>query len=130
MNVILSTWLLWVALQILLLLLAGLVGGGVRTNGLWIRIPDDVRGRLTADELAAVVAHEHGHRARLHAFKNLARRCCFIPWSAERAAQQELEADDWAAARGHAAALASAIRKLSNGRVAVWRARRLEGSPL
>lgn len=127
MSLLLSTWLLWVALQIALLLLAGLVGGGTRTNGLWIRVSADTRSRLTAAELAAVIAHEHGHRARLHAFENLARACFFLPRSAQRAARQELEADDWAAARGHAAALASAIRKLSSSRFDAWRAGRLEG---
>ncbi len=127
LSLLLSTWLLWVALQILLLLVAPLLGGGARTNGLWIVIPDSVRARLTADEVAAVIAHEQGHRARMHGIENLARACFFIGWPAKRAAQQELEADDWAAARGHKDALARAILKMGHTEFDLRRAARLLG---
>lgn len=127
LSLLLSTWLLWVALQVLLLLLAPLLGSGARTNGLWIVVPAAVRERLTPEELAAVIAHEQGHRARLHAFENLARACCFVPRSARRAAVQELEADDWAADRGHSGPLASALIKLSRSEFDLRRAARLLG---
>lgn len=127
LSLLLSSWLLWVAIQVLLLLLAPLLGSGARTNGLWIVIPAAVSEQLSPEELAAVIAHERGHRVRLHAFENLARACCFVPRSARRAAAQELEADDWAAARGHAGALASAILKLGCSEFDMRRAARLLG---
>lgn len=125
LSFLFTAWLAWVSLQILLLLLAPLLGKGAYTNGLVIIIPATVRAKLTADELAAVRAHEAGHRARLHAFENLTRSCFFVGRSARRAAQQELEADDWAAARGHAIALASAILRLSRAQFDRARAARL-----
>lgn len=127
LSLLLSSWLLWVALQVLLLLLAPLLGSGARTNGLWIVIPAVVREKLTPEELAAVIAHEQGHRARLHALENLARACVFLPRSARRAVVQELEADEWAAERGHAGALASAILKLGRSEFDLRRAARLLG---
>lgn len=127
LNLLLSSWLLWVALQILLLLLAPLLGSGARTNGLWIVVPDAVREKLTPEEQAAVIAHEQGHRARLHALENLARACIFVPRSPRRAAMQELEADDWAADRGHSGALASAILKMGRSEFDMRRAARLLG---
>ena len=40
--------------------------------------------------------------------------------------RQEIEADDYAAAHGHGAALASALRKLHKDRLDILRAQRLE----
>lgn len=128
LELILSTWLLWVALQVLLLLVgplfAPMLGLGACTNGIWITIPGHVREILTPEELEAVIAHERGHRYRLHALENLVLACFFIRRSPERAWQQELEADDHAADMGHAKALASALRKLSrhpNDNERAWR---------
>ncbi len=126
-------WLAWCALQVLLLLVVPPIAhafGFAATNGLWIVIPDDVRTKLTEEELAAVLAHERGHIHHLHAIENLALTCCFIGRSPKRAHQQELEADDYAAEEGHADALASAIRKLGTSHLSELRARRLQGLPL
>jgi Zn-dependent protease with chaperone function len=89
-------------------------------------VPDALRAALSDAELAAIVAHEHGHVAHRHAIVNLTRRCVLLPHSTERARQQELQADQYAADRGHAAALASALRKLSRAPFDVHRAARLE----
>lgn len=128
-QLIASAWLLWCALQVLRLLAAPLAAPlltrGAVTNGLWIVVHQHVREKLTADELAAVIAHENGHRHHLHAFENLALACCFVRRSPLRAHQQELEADDWAAQRGHGRALASAILKLSRAPLDRVRADRL-----
>lgn len=120
-------WLGWVGLNFTALLLSPLVVGnrGAYTNGLVIVVPDHIKRALSADELAAIYSHEQGHRARAHAFRNLARSCFFIHRPAGLAMQQEHEADDYAAARGHGPALASALRKLSNHPFDLARADRL-----
>ena len=121
-------WLGWIALNIAALVAAPLIAGeraGVFTNGLQIVIPAAVADALTRDELAAVISHERGHQAHRHALKNLARSCCFISRSEALAHAQEFEADDYAAARGHGPALASALRRLSVHPFDLLRARRL-----
>jgi hypothetical protein len=129
LALILSAWLLWVALQVLLLLVgplfAPMLGLGACTNGIWITIPGHVREILTPEELEAVIAHERGHRYRLHALENLVLACFFIRRSPARAWEQELQADEYAADMGHAKALASALRKLSCNSQDLLRARML-----
>jgi Peptidase family M48 len=129
MSLIFSAWLLWCALQVLLLLLAPLfasmLGMGACTNGLWISIPASVREKLTEEELLAVIAHEHGHRVHGHVFENLALACLFIRRNPKRAWQQELEADDYAADMGHAKGLALALSKLSRSNSGLVRIKRL-----
>ncbi|NBW08311.1 MAG: hypothetical protein EBR82_09815 [Caulobacteraceae bacterium] len=132
-DLALLAWACWCGLQVLLLLVGPPIArafGFAATNGLWIVIPDDVRAKLTEEELAAVLAHERGHVYHLHALENLALACIFVSRSPKRAHQQELEADDYAAEEGHADALASAIRKLGASRLGELRARRLQGLPL
>lgn len=82
------------------------------TNGLVVFVGEDVAAMLTPAELEAVVAHERGHMALGHPWRNLARSCAFMRRDAGRDWADELEADDYAAARGHGPALASALRKL------------------
>lgn len=127
---LLFVWLGWVAFNVAALLLAPWIAGGkvgAFTNGVQIVIPDHIKRALTEAELAAIYEHERGHQALHHAFRNLARSCLFVPRSAALAQRQELEADDYAAARGHGPALASALRKLSAHEFDLYRARRLAG---
>ena len=128
-SLVLYAWGAWCALQVLLLLVVPPVAqafGFAATNGLTIVIPDSVRSQLTPEELAAVLAHERGHIHHLHAIENLVLACIFLSRTPKRAHQQELEADDYAAQLGHAAALASAISKLSQHPLDQLRARRLQ----
>lgn len=84
---------------------------------------------LTGDEVCAIFAHEQGHIYRHHILENLL-VVCFIPfmipfrWTRRR--YQEFEADDYAAEIVGIAAIASAIRKLSNHDFDIIRAKRLE----
>lgn len=82
------------------------------TNGLVVYIGPGLRARLTQAELEAVAAHELGHMAHGHNWRNLARLCFFIGSSETRDLVLEYQADDYAAAHGHGPALASALRKL------------------
>jgi hypothetical protein len=114
--VALAAWGLWVVGNVALWLLSPILmrgSWGAFTNGLVIVVPDTVRALLTPEQLDAVIAHERGHQAHLHAIRNLAMACCFLRRSAERFERQEIEADDYAAARGHAMALATALCRLS-----------------
>jgi len=127
-TVVLSVWLGWVVLNVAALLLAPYVAGRrdwAFTNGLVIVVPDSIKAALTEAELAAIYAHEQGHRAHMHPLRNLARALVFIPRPDDLAARQELQADDYAAARGHGPALASALRKLSTHPFDLARADRL-----
>lgn len=119
---------LWVGLHVVALLLAPLFVTTASTNGLFVVIPRDVRDALTEREVEAVRAHEQGHIARLHAWRNLARSCLLMRRSLATARRQELEADDYAAARGHARLLASALRKLSAHPFDIERAERLDAN--
>lgn len=122
-------WVGWVALNVAGLLLGPLIAGnrhGALTNGLFIRIPPAVAQMLDADELAAVISHEQGHRAHAHSLRNLARSCVFLKRSARGLLLQELEADDYAAKRGHGVALARALRRLGDHPLNLYRAARLD----
>lgn len=124
-----TAWLGWVALNVLGLVLGPMIAGnrhGAFTNGLLIRIPPAVAQMLDADELAAVIAHEQGHRAHAHSFRNLARSCVFLKRSSRGFLLQELEADDYASKRGHGAALARALRRLDGHPLNLYRAARLD----
>ena len=111
-----ALWTLWIGANVALLLaspylLAG--ASGPFTNGLRIVVPRGVAEKVTEDEMAALMAHERGHIALRHNFKNLALACFFVPRSAARMRRQEIEADDFAAARTNPVDLASALLKLS-----------------
>jgi Zn-dependent protease with chaperone function len=131
LTVITVAWLVWAALCTVSTLAAPLFAARPDTpwtNGLFIVVPDAIRRRLDPDELAALIEHERGHRARLHAVENLVRTWFFIRRSARRAAQQEFEADDYAAARINPETLARAIRRLSGHPFDLHRAHRLEAN--
>lgn len=127
--IVVGAWLAWCLLNVLLMLAAPyLMGGaGVVTNGIKTVFPQHLRDRLTEAEQAAILVHEEGHKAHRHALKNTARVCVFMPRTAAEAFRQEIQADDYAASRGHAKALASALRKLSDANQDLFRANRLDG---
>ncbi len=126
---LLCSWGLWVMLNMALMISVPYLPARESrafTNGISIVIPAWMSQRLSTDELAAVVAHERGHIAHLHAWKNLTRICFFRPTTQLLRCMQELEADDYAADHGHARALATALRILSNDPFVEFRARRLD----
>ncbi|MES2352084.1 MAG: M48 family metalloprotease [Pseudomonadota bacterium] len=108
-------WAGWIAWQFARMCLAALLLTPSRPvfDGFRVTIPERVRAILTPAELAAVIAHEHGHRRHLHVWSNFALVCLFRRPSTERRQRQELQADDYAIGQGHGAALASALLKLS-----------------
>ena len=118
-NVILIAcclWGGWVAFNLLMVALAATVlpVRQAHFDGFRARLPASLPELLTPAQVAAVVAHEHGHRHHMHVWSNLALRCLFLTPGARRRRRQELEADDYATARGHGLELAAALRKLSN----------------
>lgn len=127
-DALLTVWAAWAVFNLLLLLFGHRLAPppGPYTNGLQIIVPPACAALLAPDELAAVIAHERGHRAKLHAFKNLLRAVVFIPRSRETIQAQELEADDYAARHADPAALAAALRKMSGAHFDLYRATRLE----
>lgn len=127
--IVVCAWMAWCCFNVALLFLGSwlVMGQEVATNGFTVVMPERIRAMLTDEEAAAVIAHEHGHIAHRHSLLNTARACLFIPRSELQAFTQELEADDYAAARGHGLALASALRKLSTETRDLYRAQRLAG---
>ena len=109
-------WAGWIAWQFARMCLAALLITPSRPvfDGFRVTIPDRVRAILTRSELAAIIAHEHGHRRHLHVWSNFALVCLFLRPSPERRHRQELQADDHAIAQGLGPALASALLKLSS----------------
>lgn len=122
-----SAWLAWCLFNAGLMLAAPYLLGRqhVVTNGFVTAFPRHIRDQLTETEQAAILAHEEGHKAHRHAMQNLLRTCLLMSRSPKMAMLQEIEADDYAAARGHADALASALRKLSGDAFDRFRASRL-----
>jgi hypothetical protein len=121
-------WLAWCLFNVALLFASPYLVGDhtVVTNGFTVRIPDSVRALVTEAELAALIAHEQGHIAHEHALKNLCRACIFLRRTPRMAMLQEIEADQYAADRGHGPAMASALRKLSSDAFDWYRAARLD----
>lgn len=121
-------WLAWCLFNVALFFVAPyLIGGAnVVTNGFTTAFPQRIRDRLTPEQQAAILAHEDGHKFHRHALKNLARCLFLLPRPRQLAAQQELEADRYAADRGHGPALASALRVLSAETFDLYRASRLD----
>lgn len=111
-----GAWLAWCLFNVVLMFAAPyLMGGaGVVTNGIKTVFPQHLRDQLTVAEQAAILAHEEGHKAHRHALKNLLRAFVFMRRTPQEAERQEIEADQYAAARGHGEALASALRVLSD----------------
>lgn len=129
LEVLACAWLAWCALRVVVQVLVPLFyrpNRNAYTNGLVVYVGPSLRAGLAADELEAVVAHERGHMAHGHAWRNLARSCLFLRSSEARDYLQECQADDYAAARGHADALSRAIRKVSPSTVDRRRAGRLD----
>jgi Zn-dependent protease with chaperone function len=128
MTLLVSLWALW-ALANLALLLGSphLVkhASGPFTNGFKIVVPEGLSDRVTPEEMDAMLCHERGHIAHRHSIQNLFLSCLLIPRSRKRFEAQELEADDYAASRGHGPALASSLRKLSSNDFDWFRAARL-----
>lgn len=109
-----TAWAGWILLNLVLLAVSALLlrPDAPCFNGFRIIIPAWLPTKLTPAEVAAVIAHEEGHRHHRHVWENFARVCLFAGPSSIRRYQQENEADDYAIAAGHARALASALVKL------------------
>ena len=110
---------------------AALLGEAVYVTGFFrqrVVVPMTVRARLSREELHAIVMHETGHIQLWHLRRNALRFVLlpFLPRSKGRLVRQELAADAFASALGHAAPLASALRKLSSDPFDLLRARLLE----
>jgi hypothetical protein len=111
---LLTLWLCWILFHFAMI---GAVSFIVTPDapcytGLRIIIPGWLVELLSPLELRAVMAHEEGHRYHLHVWRNFARRCVFLPVSRARIGDQEREADEYAAARGHRYALEMARAKI------------------
>lgn len=128
LQVAAAVWGAWIALNLLMVALAATVlpVQQVHFDGFRARLPALLPTLLAPAEIAAVVAHELGHGHHLHIWTNLLLRCLLLTPGLQRRRRQELEADDYAVARGHGANLASALRKLSSHPDDVSRAERLE----
>jgi Zn-dependent protease with chaperone function len=128
-TILFVVWVAWAALNAALLVLSPWIvpdRAGAFTNGLVIVVPEALRSQLTANELAAIEAHEQGHIAHMHALKNCLRSCLLLPRPKALAMQQELEADAFAESHGHRLALASALRRMSSHPFDLDRARLLD----
>ncbi len=78
-------------------------------DGFQIKVGVKVKGLLTAEEFAAVLQHETGHRYYLHFWKNLIRALFFLPHTKTRRLFQEKQADSCVTDK---LAFASALEKL------------------
>lgn len=95
-------------------------------NGFRIQVPQALKDALSPRELEAVVCHEEGHKHHLHPWVNYLRWLFFWPSCQEELEVQEMQADNYAAERGHALTLSAALRKRAGCRFDVERADRLE----
>ncbi|TNC78272.1 hypothetical protein FHI69_02960 [Janthinobacterium lividum] len=128
LQVAAGIWGVWVALNLLMVALVATVlpVHQVHFDGFRARLPASLPALLEPAEITAVVAHERGHGHHWHIWINLLLRCLLLAPGPQLRRRQELEADDYAVARGHGANLASALRKLSSHPDDVSRAERLE----
>lgn len=117
-------WVCWAVGHYVLMMLVEPIGPSCVGNR--IVMPDTLRGMLTENEFEAVLAHERGHQYYSHTWENLFLVCVFCPADSRRREQQEYEADSYAFAGGHGAALASAIKKLSGHPFDMARVEKLE----
>lgn len=127
LALLLLVWPAWVFGHLLLMLLFR--PDQPNFNGFSIDVPDWCRALLDEEELAAIVAHEEGHRELGHVWENFSEICAFRRQTIARRAQQEYDADDYADSLGHGPALARALRKLGKDTASAFdnvRARRLE----
>ena len=129
MTTVLLAWACWILLQAGRALAVPFThrnAAGPVTNGLVVVVPRLAREMCTSAELAALVAHEHGHIACGHAAKNFVLRCFFVPRTVARVEAQEFEADDFAATQCDPLILCEALRRLSFNDLDWKRAKRLE----
>ncbi|UQV43437.1 hypothetical protein KIV45_15835 [Janthinobacterium lividum] len=119
-------WAAWIGfnLQMVAFAATALPVHQVHFDGFRARLPASLPTMLAPAEIAAAVAHEHGHGRHLHNWTNPLHRCLLLNPGLQRRRRQEIEAGVYAAAGGHGA-LASALRKLSNHPDDVSRAERL-----
>ncbi len=122
---IFTFWLLWCLSNLAIMFFVA--PRGPAFTGFRIVMPEYLKQILSKAEYDAILAHEQGHKHHRHVWENYARACFFHFTSKGRRREQEMEADDYAANRGHAVALASALRKLSMNKFDHLRARRLLG---
>ncbi len=120
-----GAWLTWIAGLLLTMLTGPLWARQPCTTGFWIILPSDSMHGLTQDERNAVYMHERGHQAHWHPWINLARAALFRGRSKWMAQGQEIQADDWAAARCDPLVLASALSRLSRRPFDRYRVQRL-----
>lgn len=122
-----SCWLIWILGNLTLMLL---INPDIPCfTGFHVRIPRRFVHLLSNVELAALIAHEHGHRHHWHVWKNFVFVCLFMEPRKRWRREQELQADDYAAERGHAASLASALRTIGiHTAFDNYRARRLDAA--
>ena len=109
-----------------LMLLGGLHADTATFNGFWITIPRGVRSSLSERELEAVRLHEEGHRFHGHVWRNYWRWLVLDPVDAKVRQKQEMEADDYAEARGYGADLATSLIRRGAGGFNRARAVRLQ----
>lgn len=126
-ELLVCAWLAWCLLNVALFFAGPFIpGAGICTNGLVTVFPRHLKDILSAEQQAALLAHEKGHAVHRHALKNACRNMLFLFRTKEQALRQEHEADDYAAALGHGPALASALRVLSCNYFDRQRAARLD----
>jgi hypothetical protein len=124
LHIIFATWLCWVGGN-LFLFLCGVFFAEHQSpcfDGFRIHIPEQYKTLVTEAELAAAISHEQGHRVRWHVWENLFRLLLFMPVSAHRRFEQELEADDYVKDSG---SLAVFLVKTSIHPFDLYRAERL-----
>ncbi len=129
MQYVAIAWAAWIGWHFTRMCLAALLVTPTRAcfDGFHVIIPGPVRAALSPAELAAIIAHEHGHRHHLHVWSNFCLLCLFCRASPERRYRQELQADDYAIARGHRVGLISALMKLSSAPQDFARIERMRG---
>jgi len=127
-QIAVGAWGIWIVFNLLMVGLAAAVlpVRQAHFDGFRVRLPTSLPFLLSQAEIDAVVCHEHGHRHHLHVWANLLLSCLLLAPGPQCQRRQELEADDYAAERGHALVLASALRKLSRHPDDISRAERLE----
>lgn len=120
-------WALWIVCNFCLLALSAWLATPDHPcfNGFAVKIPVWLPQVLTEEEVAAIVAHEDGHRELWHVWENFGQKCYFSKVTPQRLLEQELEADDFACDTGHGRALASALGKLSTHPSTLMRVERI-----
>jgi len=112
-EILIAVFILWAGYAVLLVVLMAVVKPKHPAfTGFRIHMPRHVRIILPHDEYVAIYAHECGHQALKHVWKNYLRAIFFIPTPLSTRQQQEIEADDWATTIVHPEDLANGLVKL------------------